>query len=55
MAVPVRCWLKSALCLLQDISKEQVAGGFLTPAAAMETLIERLQNHAGLEFVDLTA
>lgn len=47
---------QSALCLLQDISKEQVAGGFWTPAAAMgETLIERLQNHAGLEFVDLTA
>lgn len=47
---------QSALCLLQDISKEQAAGGFWTPAAAMgETLIERLQNHAGLEFVDLTA
>ena len=47
---------QSALCLLQDISKEQVAGGFWTPAAAMgETLIERLQNHAGLEFVELTA
>ena len=47
---------QSALCLLQDISKEQVAGDFWTPAAAMgETLIERLQNHAGLEFVDLTA
>lgn len=47
---------QSALCLLQDISKEQVAGGFWTPAAAMgETLIERLQSHAGLEFVELTA
>lgn len=40
-----------ALCLLQDISKEKVAGGFWTPAAAMgESLIDRLQQYAGIEF-----
>lgn len=47
---------QSALCLLQDISKQQVEGGFWTPAAAMgEALIERLQDHAGIEFVELSA
>lgn len=47
---------QSALCLLQDISKQQVEGGFWTPAAAMgESLIERLQDHAGIEFVELSA
>lgn len=47
---------QSALCLLQDISKQEVEGGFWTPAAAMgEALIERLQNHAGIEFVELSA
>ncbi len=43
-----------ALCLVQDISKEEVAGGFWTPASAMaEPLFERLQAHAGIEFVRL--
>lgn len=47
---------QSALCLLQDISKQEVEGGFWTPAAAMgEALIERLQDHAGIEFVQLSA
>lgn len=47
---------QSALCLLQDISKQEVEGGFWTPAAAMgEALIERLQDHAGIEFVELSA
>lgn len=42
---------QSALCLLQDVSKEEVGGGFWTPAAAMgEKLIDRLQQHAGIEF-----
>lgn len=47
---------QSALCLLQDISKQEVEGGFWTPAAAMgEALIERLQDHAGIEFVQVSA
>lgn len=47
---------QSALCLLQDISKEQVEGGFWTPAASMgEHLIERLQQYAGIEFVNLSS
>lgn len=42
---------QSALCLLQDVDKGEVGGGFWTPAAAMgELLIERLQQHAGIEF-----
>lgn len=41
----------AALCLAQDISKEDVQGGFWTPATAMgETLLKRLENHAGLRF-----
>lgn len=45
---------QSALCLLQDISKDEVAGGFWTPASSMgDALIERLQAHAGIEFVQL--
>ncbi|SUD89822.1 saccharopine dehydrogenase family protein [Psychrobacter phenylpyruvicus] len=47
---------QSALCLLQDISRQEVEGGFWTPAAAMgEALIKRLQDHAGIEFVELSA
>ncbi|PNK61036.1 saccharopine dehydrogenase family protein [Psychrobacter sp. FDAARGOS_221] len=47
---------QSALCLLQDISKDEVGGGFWTPASAMgETLIERLQQHAGLKFEQISA
>ncbi len=47
---------QSALCLLQDINKQEVEGGFWTPAAAMgEALIKRLQDYAGIEFVALSA
>lgn len=42
---------QSALCLLQDVSKDDVEGGFWTPASAMgDALIERLQAHAGIKF-----
>jgi saccharopine dehydrogenase (NAD+, L-glutamate forming) len=42
---------QAALCLAQDISKEEVSGGFWTPASAMgDKLIERLEEHAGLSF-----
>ncbi|WP_026375224.1 saccharopine dehydrogenase family protein [Aestuariibacter salexigens] len=42
---------ESALCLAQDIAKDQVKGGFWTPASVFgETLITRLQDKAGLTF-----
>ena len=42
---------QAALCLAQDISKEDVGGGFWTPASAMgDKLIARLEAHAGLSF-----
>lgn len=42
---------QAALCLAQDISKEDVGGGFWTPASAMGArLIERLEAHSGLSF-----
>ena len=42
---------ESAICLARDISRDQTAGGVLTPAPAMgERLIERLMEHAGLNF-----
>lgn len=42
---------QSALCLALDISKNEVEGGFWTPASAMgDHLITRLENHAGLTF-----
>lgn len=42
---------QAALCLAQDISKEDVKGGFWTPASAMgEALLARLETHAGLNF-----
>ena len=42
---------QSALCLLKDVSKDEVQGGFWTPASAMgEKLIKRLESHAGLTF-----
>lgn len=42
---------ESALCLAQDISKEQCGGGVYTPAPVMgEALISRLQKNAGLTF-----
>ena len=42
---------QAALCLAQDISKEEVKGGFWTPASAMgDKLLARLEEHAGLSF-----
>ena len=46
-----RMLAQAALCLAQDISKEDVGGGFWTPASAMgEKLLTRLEAHAGLSF-----
>ena len=46
-----RMLAQSALCLAQDISHDEVDGGFWTPASAMgDKLIERLEKHAGLSF-----
>ena len=50
-----RMLAQAALCLAQDISKEEVGGGFWTPASAMgDSLLTRLEAHAGLslEVVD---
>ena len=42
---------QAALCLVQDISKEQKAGGFWTPASIFGTqIIARLEQHAGVTF-----
>jgi short subunit dehydrogenase-like uncharacterized protein len=42
---------QAAACLAGDIAKEQVAGGFWTPAAIFgDRIVERLQAHAGLTF-----
>lgn len=42
---------QSALCLAQDISKEDIGGGFWTPASAMgDKLLARLEEHAGISF-----
>ncbi|MDZ7833477.1 MAG: saccharopine dehydrogenase NADP-binding domain-containing protein [Desulfobacterales bacterium] len=42
---------ESAVCLLKEISKQDVKGGFWTPATAMgEPLIRRLTENAGLTF-----
>jgi short subunit dehydrogenase-like uncharacterized protein len=42
---------EAALCLAQDMSREQVPGGFWTPSTAMgEALLTRLVRHAGLRF-----
>ena len=42
---------QAALCLAQDISKEEIGGGFWTPASAMgDKLITRLEAHSGLSF-----
>ena len=42
---------QAALCLAQDISKEDIGGGFWTPASAMgDKLITRLEAHSGLSF-----
>ena len=40
-----------AICLAQDITREQTGGGFWTPASAMgDALLARLTAHAGLSF-----
>jgi short subunit dehydrogenase-like uncharacterized protein len=42
---------QAAACLAQDINKDQVQGGFWTPASIFGAhLITRLENHAGLTF-----
>lgn len=42
---------QAAVCLAKDISKEEKGGGFWTPASVFgDTLIDRLQAHAGLTF-----
>lgn len=42
---------QAALCLRDDVSKDEVPGGFWTPASALaESLIPRLEQHAGLKF-----
>jgi short subunit dehydrogenase-like uncharacterized protein len=42
---------QAAACLASDISKQNVAGGFWTPAAIFgDRLVERLQEHAGVKF-----
>jgi len=42
---------EAALCLHQDVSKDDIGGGFWTPASAMgNKLIDRLQANAGLTF-----
>lgn len=47
---------QSALCLLQDIDKDDIGGGFWTPASSMgDALIDRLQQHAGIKFIDISA
>lgn len=46
-----RMLAQSALCLAQDVTKAEVAGGFWTPASAMgNKLLTRLEEHAGLSF-----
>ncbi len=42
---------EAAACLAMDISKEQLPGGFWTPATGLgEPLLERLERYAGLSF-----
>ena len=42
---------QAALCLAQDISKDDIGGGFWTPASAMgDSLIERLEAYSGISF-----
>lgn len=42
---------QAALCLRDDVSREDKPGGFWTPASALaEPLIPRLEKHAGLSF-----
>ena len=42
---------QAALCLAQDINKDDVGGGFWTPSTAMgDKLLTRLEDHAGITF-----
>lgn len=42
---------QSAVCLIEDIAKEDKCGGFWTPASIFgNKIIERLEQHAGLSF-----
>ena len=42
---------EAAVCLVHDIARTDVAGGFWTPATALgDALLARLQQHAGLRF-----
>lgn len=42
---------QAALCLRDDVSRDDKPGGFWTPASALaEPLIARLEAHAGLSF-----
>ncbi|WP_339856718.1 saccharopine dehydrogenase family protein [Pseudohongiella acticola] len=46
-----RMLAQAALCLRDDVSREDKPGGFWTPASAMAAqLIPRLEQHAGLSF-----
>ncbi|HCN17404.1 MULTISPECIES: saccharopine dehydrogenase family protein [Psychrobacter] len=46
-----RMLAQAALCLAQDVSKDDVGGGFRTPASAMgDKLLTRLKEHSGLSF-----
>jgi short subunit dehydrogenase-like uncharacterized protein len=42
---------EAAVCLAKDIAKNEVGGGFWTPATALgDSLLARLEQHAGLTF-----
>jgi short subunit dehydrogenase-like uncharacterized protein len=42
---------EAAVCLARDIAKNEVGGGFWTPATALgDSLLARLEQHAGLTF-----
>jgi short subunit dehydrogenase-like uncharacterized protein len=42
---------QSAVCLVEDIAKEDKSGGFWTPASIFgDKIIERLEEHAGVTF-----
>lgn len=44
---------QTALCLVEDISKEEKVGGFWTPASIFgDKIIARLEQHAGLTFTE---
>lgn len=46
-----RMLAQAALCLVEDIDRDAVGGGFWTPASAMgDALINRLSQYSGIEF-----